>query len=108
MMYFSSLEPPQKGGPGTRSKAAIENLSVLPYGNPPPLTRGGICSERCFAALKPPLARGGAEAFAEAERFLNRERCARPTITAKASARQQGVRAAEIVKTPCKKWRKSV
>jgi hypothetical protein len=50
---------------------------------PPPLARGGICSERCFAVLKPPLARGGAEAFAEAERFLNRERYARPTSTEK-------------------------
>jgi hypothetical protein len=26
----------------TRSRAAIENLSVLPYGNPPPLARGGF------------------------------------------------------------------
>jgi hypothetical protein len=41
-------------GSGMRSRAAINNLSVLPCGNPPPLTRGGFARShrppRCSAA----------------------------------------------------------
>jgi hypothetical protein len=55
----------------------------LACGNPPPLARGGFL-RTANGGQMPPLARGGAEAFAEAERFLNRERYARPPSQQKA------------------------